>query len=172
MDFYVYAKTMIKRPNMKLGSVVIRFFITFFSIGYVTTAHASLGGDSASVEADRMHMKAKHVAHQIPSSTGSFTVHEITLPTGTLVRQYVSSAGVVFAVTWSGPFMPDLRQLMGPHFDKMVARQANHVHAGRPFVRQHESDLVIESGGHPRSFIGRAYLPSALPVGVEEKDIQ
>jgi len=61
---------------------------------------------------------------------------------------------------------------MGQHFDKMVTRQANHVHAGRPFVSQHESDLVFESGGHPRSFAGRAYLPGELPPGVAEKDIR
>jgi hypothetical protein len=117
-------------------------------------------------------MNVKHAARLTPSSTGSYTVHETTLPTGTLVRQYVSKAGVVFAVTWSGPFMPNLRQLMGPQFDTMVARQAKRDHAGRRLVSQHEPDLVIESGGHPRSFAGRAYLPSALPAGVAEKDIQ
>ena len=107
-----------------------------------------------------------------PSTTGSYTVHETTLPTGTLVRQYVSSTGVVFAVIWSGPFMPDLRQLLGPHFDTMVARQTKENRADHRFVSQHEPDMVIESGGHPRSFVGRAYLPSALPAGVVEKDIQ
>src|ERR1019366_4753518 len=118
------------------------------------------------------HMNVKHAARLTLSSTGSYTVHETILPTGTLVRQYVSKSGVVFAVAWSGSFVPDLRQLLGPHFDTMTARQAKRVHAGHRLVSQHESDLVIESGGHPRSFVGRAYLPSALPAGVVEKDIQ
>ena len=164
--------TMTSRPNVTTVNFALRILFALAAVSYVSTAHASLGGDSASVDNDRVHMNVKHAARLTPSSTGSYTVHELTLPSGTLVRQYVSTAGVVFAVTWSGPFMPDLRQLMGPHFDKMVARQANRVHAGHPFVRQHESDLVIESGGHPRSFSGRAYLPSALPAGVAEKDIQ
>jgi hypothetical protein len=137
MDLFFYAVITIKRHYVKLGGVAIQLFFTLFSIGYGTAAHASLGGDSASVEADRLHMKVKHAARLIPSSIDSYTVHEITLPTGTLVRQYVSSAGVVFAVTWSGPFMPDLRQLMGPHFDTMIARQAKKNHANRRTLMQH-----------------------------------
>ena len=146
--------------------------VTLATACYVATAHASLGGDGASIETDRVHMQVDHAARQAPSSTGSYTVHETTLPTGTVVRQYVSTAGVVFAVTWSGPFKPDLRQLLGPHFDTMNARQAGQALAGHRFVSQHESDLVVESGGHMRSFEGRAYLPSALPAGIVPQDIQ
>jgi Protein of unknown function (DUF2844) len=172
MHFHMHTSTMVKPPKMTTANVALRLFITLAAICRVAAAHASLGGDSASVEADRVHMNVKHAARLTPSSTGSYTVHETILPTGTRVRQYVSKAGVVFAVAWSGPFVPDLRQLLGPHFDTMTARQAKRVHAGHRFVSQHESDLVIESGGHPRSFVGRAYLPSALPAGVAEKDIQ
>ncbi len=171
MHFHMHISTM-NKPLKITAYAACRFFIMLAALSHVTSAHASLGGDSASVEADRLHMKVKHAARQTPSSTGSYTVHETTLPTGTLVRQYVSRAGVVFAVTWSGSFMPNLRQLLGPHFDTMVARQARQEHAGHRSVSQHEADLVIESGGHPRSFAGRAYLPGALPAGVAEKDIQ
>lgn len=171
MHFHFYTSTMRKQPNVTTSNVA-RLLVMLVAITHVAAAHASLGGDSASVETDRAHMKVKHAARLTPSSTGSYTVHETTLPTGTLVRQYVSSAGVVFAVSWSGPFMPDLRQLLGPHFDTMVARQAKQNHVSHRTLRQHESDLVVESGGHPRSFVGRAYLPNAIPAGVGEKDIQ
>lgn len=142
------------------------------SICSVASAHATLGGDSSSVETDRIRMKVQRAASQNLASTGSYTVHESTLPSGTLVRQYVSNAGVVFAVTWSGPFIPDLRQLLGIHFDTMVARQARQSSAGHRSFNQHEGDLVIESGGHPRSFAGRAYLKSAIPANVTEQEIQ
>jgi hypothetical protein len=171
MCFHFYITMMLKKLNLTTSNVA-RLFVMLIVMSHIVIAQASLGGDIASVETDRMHMKAKHAAHQIPSSTGSYNVHETTLPTGTMVRQYVSQNGVVFAVTWSGPFMPDLRQLLGPHFDTMVARQSKQNHSGHRILRQHESDLVVESGGHPRSFAGRAYLPDALPVGVAEKDIQ
>ena len=137
-----------------------------------TSAHATLGGDSSSVETDRVRMKVQRAASQNLASTGSYTVHESTLPSGTLVRQYVSNAGVVFAVTWSGPFIPDLRQLLGIHFDTMVARQARQSGAGHRSFNQQEGDLVIESGGHPRSFAGRAYLKSTIPANVTEQEIQ
>ncbi len=139
---------------------------------YAAPVAAVLGGDAASVETDRLQMKVAQAAILTPSAGGSYTVHETLLPTGTRVRQYVSAAGTVFAVTWSGPFMPDLRQLMGAHFDTMLARQAQSRHAGQRVYTQHDPDLVIESGGRPRHFLGRAYLPGALPVGVTGQDIK
>lgn len=171
MFFHSHISMMVKQPNMTTSNAA-RLLVMLAALCHVAAAHASLGGDSASIEVDRLHMNVKHAAHLTPSSTGSYTVHETTLSTGTLVRQYVSRTGVVFAVSWSGPFMPNLRQLLGPHFDTMVARQAKQNHAGHRTLRQHDSDLVNESGGHPRSFAGRAYLPGALPADVTEKDIQ
>ena len=138
----------------------------------MATAQASLGGDTASIEIDRISMKADHAARQSLASTGSYTMHEITLPYGTVVRQYVSSNGVVFAVAWNGPFLPDFRQLLGLHFDTMVAGQAKQPNAGHRFFSQHEGDLVIESGGHQRSFAGRAYLQSGIPASVTEQEIK
>lgn len=140
--------------------------------GHCCTARASLGGDLESIGIDGVRMHAKTAAQVTPSSTASYTVHVATLPSGTVVRQYLSAQGIVFAVTWSGPFIPDLRQLLGPHFDTMITRQAGTPHAGHPFTDIHERNLVIESRGHPRSFLGRAYLPDAIPAGVSLQDIQ
>ncbi|MHB8741939.1 MAG: DUF2844 domain-containing protein [Sulfuricaulis sp.] len=135
-------------------------------------AHAELGGNISSIKNDGIHMNVMAAARQTPSSTGSYTVYETTLPSGTIVRQYASTVdGVIFAVAWSGPFVPDLQQIMGSNFEKMIARQAGQVAAGRRFIIQHYSDLVVESGGHPRSFMGRAYLPDALPAGFDVQDI-
>ncbi|HXC41303.1 MAG TPA: DUF2844 domain-containing protein [Burkholderiales bacterium] len=139
--------------------------------GWSPVALATLGGDRASVEGDGARMGAGAMRLR-GSVAGTYTVHEATLPSGTQVREYLSTAGVVFGVAWSGPFKPDLRQLLGPHFDTMIARQAGHLHAGRPALRQQESDLVVESAGHTRNFIGHAYLPGALPPGVSPEDIQ
>lgn len=159
--------------TMTTVNIMHRFLVALAALFYVSSAHAVLGGDLASVEADRVHMSVKQAARQVPSLTASYTVYEITLPSGTMVRQYVSTAGgVVFAVAWSGPFIPDLQQLMGSHFSTMLARQAGEVQAGHRFIRQQHSDLVVESGGHPRSFMGRAYLPQALPAGMALQDIR
>jgi Protein of unknown function (DUF2844) len=140
-------------------------------IAALPTAHAYLGGNGASVPDDWGRMQARAAASAL-SMNGSYTVHESTLPSGTIVHQYLSISDVVFAVTWSGPTKPDLRQLMGTHFDTMVARQAGHIHAGHPFVKQDGADLVVESAGHPGSFLGRAWLPAALPPGFDVHTLQ
>jgi hypothetical protein len=141
-------------------------------MGCFASAHATLGGDSASVESDRLSLKVERAARQNLAPTGSYSVHETMLPFGTRIRQYVSNANVVFAVSWDGPFLPDFRQLLGLHFDTMVARQANQANAGHRSFNHEDGDLVIESGGHQRSFVGRAYLKSAIPPGVTELEIQ
>ncbi|MGA9667523.1 MAG: DUF2844 domain-containing protein [Gallionella sp.] len=163
---------MIKPPSMTAANTALRLIFALAAAGHFAAAYASLGGDAASVDADRLHMNVKQPARLKASANGSYTVNESILPSGTRVRQYLSASGVVFAVSWSGPFLPDFRQLLGPHFDTMVAEQAKLTHAGHKFFGLHESGLVIESGGHQRSFAGRAYLPSALPPGINVQDIQ
>lgn len=163
---------MIKSPIMTAANAAFRLIITLVAAGHFAAAHASLGGGSASIDADRLHMKVKRAALLTTPSSANYTVNESTLPSGTRVRQYLSSTGVVFAVSWSGPFMPDLRQLLGPHFDTMAAEQAKQTHVGHRIFSLHGSGLVIESGGHPRSFAGRAYLPNELPAGVTVQEIQ
>jgi len=172
-NFSMYTSTQTQKVAMSFNTaklLLFLFMLTFASVSNV--ANATLGGDRASVEANRVQGNVKQAANHTMSATGTYTVYETTMPSGTTVRQYVSTAGVVFAVAWTGQFKPDLRQLMGPHFDKMVARQADQGTAGQRFILQHETDLVVEAGGHPRSFVGRAWLPNALPPGISVQDIQ
>jgi len=134
------------------------------------TGGASLGGDSASVEVDRAWAKGETRI----LVTGTHTVHEIYLPEGTLVSEYVSPAGVVFGVTWRGPFRPDIRQLLGAYFEEFreAAEASKRSHAGRgPLVVNHPN-LVVEMTGHPRAFFGRAYVRSLLPQGFALDDIR
>jgi len=124
-----------KRYGMnKANSTLITLFVLFHAVA----AQASLGGDTASVEADRVQMHAEHSAKLTTPTNGSYTVHETLLPAGTLVKQYVPQAGVVFAVSWYGPFIPNLRQLLGTHFEALLAHQKQQAHAGHRFVSQHE----------------------------------
>src|SRR5580704_12594360 len=82
---------------------------------------ASLGGDVTTVQADQ----AKMQGSLRTTSSNSYTLHEIQSPTGVAVKEYVSTSGKVFAVTWQGPIHPDLRQLLGTYFDQFVqAEQA------------------------------------------------
>jgi Protein of unknown function (DUF2844) len=131
---------------------------------------ASLGRDATSVQED----VAKMQGSLHTSSVNSYTLHEIQTPTGVAIKEYASPVGQVFAVTWKGPFHPDLRQLLGPYFDEYVqaVRTQRAQRAGRgPILIQH-AGLVVEVSGHLRSFTGRAYIPQQLPAGTRVEDIK
>lgn len=134
------------------------------------TTFAALGGDAPSVQADQVHMRATVKTIQ----ADAYTVQEIQAPSGTVVREYVSPAGKVFAVAWHGPFLPDLHQILGASFDTFThALQAPN---GRRFVRGpvsvQQGGLVVFSAGHPRNFSGKAYLSDMLPEGVRAEEIR
>jgi len=132
-----------------------------------TLAFASLGGTVSSVQADQVKMKATmHVA----SKSAQYTVHEIEMTSGTLVREYVGTNGKVFGVAWSGPTMPDFRQVLGSYFDTFT-QSSNVTKNGHTHMMVRESNLVVHSAGHMRAFHGNAYDPSLLPEGVTSNHI-
>ncbi|MGA9447392.1 MAG: DUF2844 domain-containing protein, partial [Candidatus Sulfotelmatobacter sp.] len=88
--------------------------------------------------------------------------------------EYVSSAGKVFAVAWQGPWPPDMRQLLGSYFEqyRQAAKAQSSVRIGRRPLMIQQPGLVVQIGGHPRSFSGRAYIPDQLPSSVSAEAIQ
>jgi hypothetical protein len=149
----------------------------FLSVTASSTALAGLGGAPSTFAA----ATAVHARQMAASSVGSsttpnlYTVQETTLEGGTLVREYVDGRGQVFAVSWNGPFMPDLRTLLGAHFAALTDDQHDRSQGhgrGRGPLRIKQQDLVIESGGHMRAWTGRAWLSSALPAGVSAEVIE
>jgi hypothetical protein len=130
-------------------------------------AHASLGEPYASIAADQSRMSA---SLKVTARTG-YEVHEMTLPSGTAVREYVTGNGIVFAVAWSGPYLPDLRQTLGKYFADYSA-EAQSKRGGHDHLVLNRSDLVIQSNGHMRSFAGRAYLIASVPAGVSVDELR
>jgi hypothetical protein len=107
------------------------------------------------------------------STSSAYTVRETTLANGTAVREYLNSAGTVFAVAWSGPQMPDLSTLLGTYFPQYVAGvQASRAKGVRGPGAVENSAVVVHSGGHMGAFSGQAWLPTALPSGFSTSDIQ
>lgn len=137
-------------------------------------ARAALGSDITSVQADQVHMQGSIRA----TVTASYTVHQIQAATGTVVREYVSSsgksAGKVFGIAWQGPWPPDMRQLLGSYFQQYVqaANAQSEARMGRRPLVIELPGLVVQVGGHPRAFAGRAYVPEMLPTGVRTEEIQ
>jgi len=93
------------------------------------------------------------------------------LPSGTAVKEYVSPAGMVFAVCWQGPSLPDLRQVLGRYFEQYTEAARTQRAGPGPRVTQ-QPGLVVETGGHMRAYFGRAYVPQMLPRGVLAEEIQ
>src|SRR5947207_7700230 len=86
-----------------------------FCLALPTSAFASLGGTVSSVETDRVQMQSALVRIQ---RAGSYSVHELQSPTGTIIREYYGASGIVFGIAWDGEWPPDLRQLLGSYFDQ------------------------------------------------------
>ena len=131
-------------------------------------AWAVLGGNVTSVEADQAQMQGTLEV----KGAETFTMHEIQAPSGTAVREYVSRAGKVFAVAWQGPWLPDLRQILGPYFEPYEQAAARTDRERRGPLLIEEPGLVVQLGGHIRAFVGRAYLPLMMPEGVHAEAIR
>jgi Protein of unknown function (DUF2844) len=97
-------------------------------------------------------------------------VHDLQTASAVAVREYVSPSGKVFAVTWHGSASPDLRQLLGTHFEEFrQALQSRPPGHGPVAIRV--SGMVVQLGGHMRDFVGRAYLTDEMPAGVRAEEI-
>ena len=153
------------------GSIGLKMLVVVASLVIpASRSWASLGGDAASIQADQVHMQG----NRRTMAAESYTVHEIQANSGTVVREYVSPEGKVFAVAWHGPWMPDMRQILGSYFDQYA--RANQSQSGARMRRGpvviDEPGLVVQIGGHPRAFAGKAYVPEMLPSGVRAENIQ
>jgi hypothetical protein len=150
-----------KKPRLGLMPIALAVLI----VVRATTVSASLGGNVTSVQDDRVHMQG--ALRQVVGS-GAFTLHEMQSATGIVVREYVAPDGTVFGVTWQGPTLPDLRQLLGPYFPRFQqeADRLKRARRGHGPLTVDLGDVIVQSGGHPRAFTGRAYLPGLVPHGV------
>jgi hypothetical protein len=131
-------------------------------------AGASLGAGPGSVEADRAALNGQLAV----SSAGGYEVREITTPAGVHIREYLTAAGTVFALSWQGPVRPDLRQTLGGYYARYArAVAAPHV-GGHRHLAVEQPGLVVESNGRMRAFYGRAWDPLLLPAHFSVADLR
>jgi hypothetical protein len=132
-------------------------------------AAAHLGGGADSVDVDRQAFHAQ--LRSVPMQ--QYNLHEIRTQSGTLLHEYETRDGTIFAVTWQGPLPPDLQQLFGSYYSRyQAAASAQH----RPGMHRQLNiagpELVVQATARPRAFLGRAYIPSLVPAGVSIADLQ
>lgn len=130
-------------------------------------AFAALGEDQSSINSDQVHLKAsvRSIPHQF------YSVQEMQTPSGTTIRQFISPQGTVFAVSWQGS-APDLEQLLGNYFEEFVAASRQQRSRRGRGIHVDDGDLVIDTGGHMRFVVGRAFLRSKTPSPVTRDEIR
>ena len=114
------------------------------------------------------------VQEQRPPTLGAksrapYTQSVQVLPSGTRVVQYIDRRGIVFAVAWSGPYLPELQAMLGQHHLALLQAQSRSSLHAPIVVRTRE--VVIASGGGAGAFTGRAWLPARLPASFDPKEL-
>jgi hypothetical protein len=144
--------------------------IAFLIFALPIPALAALGGDVTSVQHDQAQMKGELKT----TEAEAYTTHQITAPGKTVIKEYVSPEGKVFAISWSGPFIPNMQQLLGTYSNRFVqaAKLQRESQPGHRPVNIKQPDFVFQNGGHMRSYFGRAYLPAMVPQGVNVDALQ
>jgi hypothetical protein len=130
-------------------------------------AQAALGEDVSSVAA----VQARFQASFQVLKRNRFAIHELAMPTGAKVREFVGESGKVFAVSWSGGWRPNLRDIMGAHYDRFIAGTRGR-RATRGIVRIELPGMVVVMGGHLRTFFGQVTLTDLLPAGLGPEDLR
>jgi len=151
-------------------SPILWMSIALLMLALPLPALAALGGDVTSVHEDQAQMKGTLKTTQ----AAAYTVHEIKASAGTVVKEYVSPEGKVFAITWHGQFIPNMQQLLGSYYQQFAdaAASQREAHVRHKAVNIQQPDLVVQNGGHARSYFGKAYVPTMLPQGVTADEIQ
>jgi hypothetical protein len=133
------------------------------------TGRATLGEQAESVTKDG---KALHASKKAALSRSGYTVQELTSDANT-VREYLTPAGVVFAVAWSGLTHPDLTTLLGSYAPEFQEAKRKMVRKpGQKRLAVQGSQVVVETWGHMRNLKGRAYVPTLVPEGVTIDEIR
>ena len=143
---------------------------TLFGFGLAVSpvAHAALGESVESVQRDHAALRGAALA---VTPTQAYDLHEITTADATRVREYVSRAGTVFAVTWSGRSLPNLQAVLGQRYDEYAAAAAGH-HGSHHVFTIATASLVMHIRKLPRGFTGSAHVPALVPPGVATQDIR
>jgi Protein of unknown function (DUF2844) len=129
-------------------------------------AWAVLGQSRDSVRSDAQSLKGTLTTTEM----SGYSVHQIQRNDGVVLKEFVSPEGKVFGISWRGPTMPNLPQLLGGYFPAF--NQANQSTHRRGPLSIHAGPLVVETGGHPRAFRVRAYVANLLPSGISQDVVQ
>lgn len=151
-------------------ATTLRTCAALATLALAARAAAALGEPAESISSDQAALAAERAEGP---THAAYRVERLVSEART-VREYVSPAGVVFAVSWEGVSPPDLGVLLGAYAEPVRrALAAEPRPARRHGSRRIEAaGAVVESWGHMRALRGRAYLPALVPAGVTLDEIR
>ena len=155
-------------PNESVTTRLFALALTSVLMLATVCAHATLGQDEATADADGNRLQARRTKR----AEAGYAVHEILLGSGTIVREYASPEGKIFAVTWRGPTLPNLGQILGEANFQSFVGSPGAQHVRRRLRAVQRDDLVVHSAGRPRAFSGYAYVPALVPSGVAVENLR
>jgi hypothetical protein len=136
---------------------------------FASGAEAFLGGRTDSVSKDHQAFKA---VQRSTTALNGYTVEEVVYE-ATSVREFVSPAGIVFAIAWNGYVHPELTQLLGSYWGEYSTLQQRALRkSGSRRQKLATDNIVVEKWGHMRNLHGRAYVPSLVPEGLSTDEIK
>ena len=133
-------------------------------------ARAALGEVESTTQGDSMRMAARRHLEIRPA----YSVYNLAMRDGSLVREFVSSDGIIFGVSWRTQYKPNLEKLLGASYSGYVksARDNSGQVGIRRNFRHSSSDLVVKSDAHLHLFSGWAYRRSLLPPDFSPDQIE
>lgn len=137
-------------------------------------AQAALGQPLGSASRDGQPTASPRVmAAKAASGAGAVSgvsTQAVLTPEGDTVVEYANAGGIVFAITWTGPFSPNLQQLLGQYFPDYVQAPTQ---AGGLTQSSRDGKVVsVRASGHMRSFSGVAWVPALVPAGFDPQGLQ
>jgi hypothetical protein len=139
-------------------------FLSILLLACPIFAQAELGGNLASITQEE-----KIFGSSLTSSPqANYIIYTQSISPDLVIKQYMSNSGNIFGVSWRGSTLPNYEVLLGNYYSNYLS--AHQRNPRSVFLR--DANLVLESGGMMGGYIGRAYLPKQLPVGMTPTSIQ
>lgn len=142
-------------------------WLGFGLVSSATSVSAALGNSRDMIGSTNVSAAGKVITY---FSGKSYSVHSYTDRTGVNIKEFSRADGMIFAVSWYGPSLPDMRDLLGSYFNEYT--QYLSAQKSRKYVAANLVHLVFKSTGGARFFAGHAYAPFLIPGDFESKDFE
>jgi hypothetical protein len=149
-----------------LAKLSVLALVQFFLL---STAYAGLGENESTLSRD---YQALNGVQKTLSDFTNYHVYTFLTDGKVIIKEYVNTSGIIFAVTTSGIVQPDLDDLLGRYYREYTNMNDHHYTPGRRHGSTKTDHIVVEEGGHMMSAYMKAWVPRELPTGMSDNEIQ